>query len=531
MASITLSIRRFIDRRLVPFLCPVLLLVVVTLAGSCSSEVQLPVIRLALQTEPTTADPVFAVDVSSGMLVSLIHQTLVCFDDDGRITPDLAESWELYPDGLTYVFKLGESGFADGSPVRASDVVFSLRRLLDPATLSPRWWVLEPVLGAKKYHSGGPFDEASISAPDDVTVVIRLERPTAHFLSLLSMPSASIVSYEMVAAAGKEYGRTPGGSGPWKLTRWSSGDELTLERNIYSSVKNVDVDGISLRIIPEPMTRIAEFEIGNIDILEVPRAELERWKSAGPALMEREELSVVYIGLNNSRPPFDDPRVRRAMNMAVDIETIIARVLFGAGRKAYGSIPPGLKGGQRGSDLYPYNPEKAAGLLAEAGYPDGFEVEIWQRENPEAGRILESVQAYLSRVGIKVKIVTREWGAFKQAVDHGSPDAFYLDWYADYPDAENFLMPLFHSSNRGGGGNRVLYSDSFVDSLLDAAFSIADADKRLLVYMGVESTVYEDAPWIFLWFPVRYEVVSYRLKGYSIPVIFNSRRFTDISIR
>ncbi|MBU8921596.1 MAG: ABC transporter substrate-binding protein [Bacteroidales bacterium] len=531
MASIALSIHRFIDRRLVSFLFPALFLVVATFAGSCSREVQLPVVRLALQTEPTTADPSFAVDVSSGMLVSLTHQNLVRFDDDGKIAPDLAESWELYPDGLTYVFKLGRSGFSDGSPVKASDVVFSLRRLLDPETMSPRWWVLEPVLRAKEYHSGGLFDETSINAPDDVMVVIRLERPTAHFLSLLSMPAAAIVSREMVAVAGKEYGRTPGGSGPWKLKRWSAGDELILERNIYSSVKNVDVDGISLRIIPEPMTRIAEFEIGNIDILEVPRAELERWKSAGPTLMEREELSVVYIGLNNSRPPFDDPRVRRAMNMAIDVETIIARVLFGAGRKARGSIPPGLKGGSRGSDLYPYDPEKAASLLAEAGYPEGFEMEIWQRENPEAGRILESVQAYLSRVGIKVKIVTREWGAFKQAVDHGSPDAFYLDWYADYPDAENFLMPLFHSSNRGGGGNRALFSDSSVDSLLDAASSLADAEKRLLLYLDIEKSVYSDAPWIFLWFPIRYEVVSHRLKGYNMPVIFNSRRFTGISIR
>jgi ABC-type transport system substrate-binding protein len=531
VASIASSIRRSIDRRLVSFLCPVLFLAVAALAGSCSREAQLPVVRLALQTEPTTADPSLAVDVSSGMLVSLTHQTLVCFDDDGKIAPDLAESWELDPDGLTYVFRLGRSGFSDGAQVRASDVIFSFRRLLDQETMSPRWWVLEPVLGAKEYHSGGPFDETSMTAPDDSTVVIRLERATAHFLSLLSMPSAAIVSKKMIATAGKEYGRNPGGSGPWKLARWSAGDELILERNVFSSVNNADVDGVSLRIIPEPMTRIAEFEIGNIDILDVPRAELERWRSAGPALMEREELSVVYIGLNNSRPPFDDPRVRRAMNMAVDVETIIARVLFGAGRKAHGSVPPGLKGGQPGSDLYPYDPEKAAGLLAEAGYPDGFEMEIWQRENPEAGRILESIQAYLARVGVKVKIVTREWGAFKQAVDHGSPDAFYLDWYADYPDAENFLMPLFHSSNMGGGGNRVLYSDSVVDSLLDAASSITDPDKRLLVYLEVESTIYDDAPWIFLWFPVRYEVVSFRLKGYNIPVIFNSRRFTDISIR
>lgn len=520
--------RRCIDRRLAARILSLLSPVLLTVILSCSGESGPRAIRLALQTEPSTIDPAYAVDYSSGMLVSLTHSNLVTFDASGRISPDLADSWSVSSDGLVYTFHLGRSRFSGGREVLASDVVFSFRRLIDPETLSPRWWVLEDVRNAGIFHRGGSFDASSLRSPDDSTVVIELEKPVAHFLSLLSMPAAAIVDSSRIAMLGRDYGRDPAGSGPWKISIWNEGDGIVLERNTGSHRFNREITSMSLRILPESMTRIAEFEIGNLDILDVPRAELDRWRSAGVTLLQQEELSVVYIGLNNDRQPFSDIRVRRALNMAIDVETILARVLFGAGRRSCGPVPSALKNGETDEDLYRYDPEGAAALLSEAGYPDGFTMEIWQRENPEAGRILESIQAYLGKVGVTVSIVTREWSAFKQAVDHGTPDAFYLDWYADYPDAENFLVPLFHSSNRGGGGNRAGYVDAVVDSLLDTASVTTGAEERLAIYRTAERRIYSDAPWIFLWFPVRYEVVSYRLKDYDIPVIFNSRRFTDV---
>ena len=501
----------------------------VLLVPACSDNTQLPVIRLALQTEPTTLDPALALDYSSGMITSMIHSNLLRFDEDGKIVPSLAKNWSISEDGLLYTFHLSENRFSNGRRLDAGDIVFSFRRLLDPETASPRWWVLGALLGAEDYHRGGGFDQNSLYAPDDSTVIIRLEHPAAHFLSLLSMPSAVIVCEEEVLSAGVDYGRKPCGSGPWKLSEWNEGDRLLLVRNTSSSDCNPQVEGISLRIIPESMTRIAEFKTGNLDILEVPRAELDIWRSAGVTLLEKEELRVVYIGLNNDKYPFDDIRVRKALNMAIDVDMIIAKVLFGAGQRSCGPVPPGLSQGQEGEDLYRYDPEKARELLADAGLTDGFTMEIWQRENPESGRILESVQGYLSKVGISVRIITREWGAFKEAVDKGTPDAFYLDWFADYPDPENFLTPLFHSSNRGGGGNRSGYESPGVDSLLEAAAFSGDDRSRREIYSKAERMIYEDAPWIFLWFPVRYEVVSHRLDGYRIPLIFNSRQFLDTS--
>jgi len=508
----------------------VFFLSLVVLAG-CARREESSVVRLALQTEPTTLDPAFSVDFSSGQLSSLIHSNLVCFDPDARVVPDLARRWEVLESGRRFVFHLGAARFSNGRRVTAADVVFSFRRLLDPMTASPRWWLLRDLAGAPRYHSGGSWSDAGVRATDDSTVVVTLERTVAHFLELLAMPAAGIVCREEIERLGSAYGRSPAGSGPWKLSAWREGDEIVLETNPAYEGARGDVTGLSFRIMPEQMTQIAEFEVGTLDVLEVPRAELEHWKVAGAPLLTRDELRVVYIGLNTRRPPFADPRVRRALNAAVDVDKIIVHVLFGAGRRACGVIPPSLRLAPEPHDLYPYDPGRAKALLAEAGYPSGFSMEIWQRENPEAGLVLEGVQGQLARVGVNVKLVTREWSAFKEAIDRGTPDAFFLDWLADYPDAENFLTPLFHSSNIGPSGNRTGYRSARVDSLLDAASVSLDPAARWDCYRRAEDIVYGDAPWIFLWFPERYEVVSPRLTGYRIPLIFNGQRFLEVSVR
>ncbi len=507
------------------------LLVLACLAG-CGRHAPNAVLQLALQTEPSTLDPAHSSDFASGRVSSLIHSNLVAFDPDGKIVPDLSGRWEVSGDARSYLFHLREARFSNGRRVVAGDVVYSFLRLLDPATASPRWWLLASVRGAAAFHEkGGARSRVAVSAADDSTVSITLETPVAHFASLLAMPAAGVVCREEVERLGTQYGRTPCGSGPWKLSAWREGDEIALVPNPGGAAPVPRIAGITIRIIPEQMTQIAEFETGNLDVLEVPRAELEQWRTAGVNLLSREELTVAYIGLNTRKPPFDDVRVRRAVNMAVDVDKIIARVLFGGAVRARGVVPPALRGSPEPAELYPYDPARARALLAEAGHSGGLDIEIWQRENPEGGRVLESVQGYLAAVGVRARLVTREWSAFKEAVDKGTPDAFYLDWYADYPDAENFLVPLFHSANIGGKGNRTGYSNGRVDSLLDAAGRTADPGSRWELYRAAEEIVYRDAPWLFLWFPVQYEVCSPRLVGYRIPVIFNGQRYTDVRLR
>lgn len=501
-----------------------------TLFLSCAKQGRDEILHLAFQTEPSTLDPAFSVDVSSGIACSLVHSTLVAFDKDANIVPCLARSWEIDEGDCNYIFHLAEQRFSNGRRVTAEDVVYSFKRLLDSTTASPRWWLLKSVRGAANFHAGGPWDKKAIEAVDDSTVAIRLEKPIPHFLSLLAMPSAGIVAPEEVERMGTLYGRKPCGSGPWKLLFWHEGDELSFAANEGWNGGKQAIAGLSYRILPEPMTQIAEFEVGSLDIIEVPGSELEHWRSAGAKLLSREELRVVYIGLNTRKAPLDDPRVRKALNHAIDVEKIIVRVLFGAAKPARGTVPPGLRKWEEQTELYPYDPQRARALLAEAGLEGGFSLEIWQRENPEAQRILEAVQGYLSEVGVRAEIVTREWSAFKEAIDRGVPDAFFIDWIADYPDAENFLSPLFHSSNTAGGGNRTGYSNPLVDSLIDVSAVMLEDTSRWRCQRDIEAIVYDDAPWIFLWFPERFELVSDRLEGYEIPLIFNGQRFLSLRL-
>jgi ABC-type transport system substrate-binding protein len=176
-----------------------------------------------------------------------------------------------------------------------------------------------------------------------------------------------------------------------------------------------------------------------------------------------------------------------------------------------------------------YDPDLARRLLAEAGYPDGIDIELWHRESAEGNRIAEAIQGYWSESGIRARLVRREWSAFKQAVSAGKVDAFLLDWFADYPDAENFLFPLFHSSNRGGGGNRAFFSDPDVDRRIVAASRVIDPQARADAYAAIDSLVYAQAPWVYLYFPTTLHVVSERVSGYQLPRLYLGNDFSTVT--
>jgi len=223
------------------------------------------------------------------------------------------------------------------------------------------------------------------------------------------------------------------------------------------------------RVIPEAFTRIAEFESGTLDILRIPHAELERFLSdeeRQELIQSQPELRVTYIGLNNRKGPLSDVRVRRALNMAVDVERIITVLASGHATRSAGAVPPGLRGMWR--ERRTHTTPRRRGDSSAKRDTDGFDLEIWQRDSPEGNRVVEAVQGYLLEIGIRVRIVKREWSAFKEAVSAGRVDAFFLDWYGDYPDAGEFS--LTRSSiprTRGGGGNRSFFNDALVDSLVE----------------------------------------------------------------
>ncbi len=510
---------------------PLIVLAAVSWLLSCSSPPDSDTtLQLALKTSPNNLDPALVVDVAEGEICALVFQGLVRFARDGRVVPDLAKSWKIENDNTRYVFLLDRRmRFSNGRMVTSADVVRSFERVLGPGSRSSRQWVLDRIRGAKPFSRGETSTIAGLSAPDDSTVVVELDDPFGPFLSMLSLPAAKIVPEEvLVPPSGTNAGKggfkvfngLPVGSGQWSVAKWQRGDYLLLDKNPWFPDPPQQLTSIRFRIIPEAFTRVAEFESGTLDIFEIPAPELDRFRDSkqyAPVLHQLAELRVYYIGLNNKR--FDDIRVRKALNMAVNVERLIDVLTSGTARRATGAIPPGLQG-YRSRQGYAYDPARAKALLAEAGYPDGFEMEIWQRESPEGSRILEAVQGYLAEVGVEVRLVRREWSAFKEAVSAGRVDAFFLDWFADYPNAENFIYPLFHSQNAGGGGNRVFFSDSRIDSLIESAGRTVEMSLSQAMYAEIDSLVHDQAPWLYLYYPVTYYATGPGLSGFEPPVVY-----------
>ena len=497
--------------------------VTVALVGGCGRNPDNSnTLEFALETSPNKLDPAFVIDVAEGQICSMVFQSLVRFAPSGELVPDAALSWELQDGGRTYVFHIDPNArFSNGRHLVASDVVSSFERVLAPRSRSPRQWVLDRIAGSEEFSSGRAETIAGLRAPDDGTVVIELEKPFRPFIQLLAMPAACIVPEEELGDESR-FAASPVGSGRWILAQWERGDFLLLEPNPYHPGERPRLGSVRFRILPEAFTRIAEFESGTLDVLKIPLAELSRFlgdRALGDRIQSRPELRVLYIGLNTQRGPLQDSRVRKALNMAVDVDRLIEVLTEGRAIRAAGAIPPSLAGFEE-RPAYPYDPVEARNLIAEAGYREGFALEIWQRNSPEGNRLVEAIQGYLLAVGVEVRIVKREWSAFKEAVSQGRVDAFFLDWYADYPDAENFLFPLFHSANAGGGGNRAFFDDPRIDELIERAQRIPDAREGEQLYAMIDGLVYDAAPWIYLYFPTTFVVVSPHVNDYVYPVLY-----------
>ena len=511
-----------------------LALVALGAANACFAGKETPQRRTLIDArdnyDPRSLDPALSTDVPTGRAVGYIFDGLTRFTPDARVEPGLAARWDVTPEGLTYTFHL-RSGvrFHDGTPFKASTVISSWHRALDPKTKAGAGQFLSAIRGAREFATGKAPTIAGLSAPNDSTLVVSLSEPLAIFTKLLAMPIASIGPPN----AGPTLGEHPVGTGPWKLVEWKHDDYLLFARNPSYFGGPPKEDSLRARILAEPSTAVAEFEIGNVDVLQVPADQTREWQddeSRKPMLSTTPALQLVYIGINTTRGPLADRRVRQALNYAVDINLIIERLLSGRGTRAAGVIPPALGGYDKARNPYPYDPAKAKQLLAEAGHPNGIDVELWTGATPIYVRIAETIQAYLAQAGIRCKIVQRESAAARAAARKGETDMILKDWYADYPDAENFLYPLLHGTNKGSGGNVSFFANATYDSVVTAARHELDETKRNALYQRADSIAFVEAPMIFLYFYNELYAVQPWVKNFVPPVIFNGQRWLDVTI-
>jgi len=481
--------------------------------------------------DPRSLDPALSTDVPTGRAVAYVFDGLVRFTPDAQIVPGLAREWTVSPDGLTYTFHL-RSGvkFHDGRALKSLNVINSFMRALDPVTKGGRGWPLFPIAGAKEFADGKAKTVAGLSAPNDSTVVIRLKEPFAIFPKLLAMPVASIVP----DGAPANFGEHPIGTGPWKFVEWKHDDYLLYAKNPDYWGGAPQADSLKARIIPEPSTAVAEFESGNVDVLYVPEGETRNWEETDDkkAMLESAPaLRMLYIAINTTRGPLADPRVRQALNYAIDARAILDGIMSGRGNLAAGVIPPSLPGGDSTRKGYVRDTAKARALLVAAGKGNGIDIELWSSQTPPFPQIAQTVQANLADIGVRVKLVQRDASSMREAARAGKTDMALKDWFADYPDAEDFLYPLLHSANKGVGGNVSFYSNPKFDQLVSNARREQDEAKRVTMYRDADLMAFNDAPMIFLFFYKELYAVQPWITGFKVPTIFTGQPWTGVAFK
>lgn len=476
-----------------------------------------------LKRNPPTLDPALIVDLDGARIAAKIYSGLVTFNEHLSPTPDIAESWDIAPDGLIYTFKLKQGcTFFNGRKLTASDIVYSFERVLNPRTRSPRTWVLSRIAGAQQYMAGTSNHVSGLKVKGPYELEITLDAPFAPFISFLGLTTAYIVPREEVEKWGNDYGFHGSGAAPFMLEKWQHNQFLVLRANKNHVGNKPFLAGIYYKIIPEDFTALVEFEKGDIDLLpEIMASEYNRYArdpAWRPYIKTSSCLNTYYLGLNCQMPPFTDVRVRRALNLAIDRNKMLHTIMGNRGILAGGPLPSQLRGSPD-PDFYSYDPAGAKDLLREAGYPQGFSMTMYQTADIENLDICQVIQDYLKKVGIDVRIVQLEWGTFLEAVAMGEAQSFWLSWWADYPDAENFLFPLFHSQNWGVGGNRTRFKNDQVDSRIGEAVATMDDQKRQFLYRIIEKQIIEEAPWVFFWHKSVSCIHQPRVQGLTVPAL------------
>src|SRR5690606_23516921 len=358
-------------------------------------------LNLSTNEDWETLDPAFASGVQTGAMVAKLYDGLMRYDyETTDVVPNLAESVDANEDATVFTFTLHEGvKFHDGSTLTANDVKYSIERVLDPATASPLTWVFEDagIVGAEAFVNGEAAEVSGIEVLDERTVRITLEAPYAMFLYHLAMPAAHIVSEAVTSqlADGEDLSGNPVGTGPFMLADRLRDSSLTLRAFDDYFAGRPKIDGVNYRIITDPLIAWNEYLAGNLDVTGIPSAlflDVVNDPQYADQITATPQLAVFYFALNQRIPALQDVRVRRAIAMAVDRQAIVDGPYNGTDQLANAPIPPGLAGYDDTIEAIPYDPEGARALLAEAGYPDGFTLDIWSTRAEVTVAVSELIQ-------------------------------------------------------------------------------------------------------------------------------------------
>lgn len=514
------------------------LLLLLLCAGCGRTKLPPDTLVLASQTDPSTLDPARAYDTTSIRFVRVLYNGLVDYDNQSRIVPAVAQGWKISPDGRTYTFTMRPNvRFHSGLPVTAEDVRFSIERVLDPETASDGLPFFQIIEGAKEW---GAKDKAgrrashvkgiTVNGPREIS--FRLLRPDATFLNVLALPFGFVVSRATVLEQEKTkvlLSENPDGCGPFRLERWTHDAGIELVKNDDYYVPGLPKVGrISVSIGGDATLEQMRFELGQLDVAgDIPPPDFARimhdakWRRQ---VQHAPMMDIRYLCMNTEMAPFDDIRVRRAFNYAIDKERLV-QVQSGRVTPAKGILPPGLAAYNPKLHGYEYNPKKAAALLKEAGIKN-LKLSLMAATVDNYDKVAQSIQQDLMAVGVTVTLKIVNYKELKTlAGQRKKVPLCLLGWLQDYSDAANYLDVMFNGKNitPSASLNRAFYSNPKVNVLLDKAAVETDPIKRNDIYRVVEQMIVDDAPWVPLYHSERYVMTQPWVSGYKLDPAWSAR--------
>lgn len=457
-----------------------------------------------------------------------VFDRLVEMENDGegnvKISPSLAKAWEVSEDGRRYTFHLRENvKFSNGSPLTASDVLYSLTRLLTHPDSCNRD-IADPILGAEQLEKGEADRLEGFALLSDLDFSITLKQPFEAFLACLSMPGASILDEETTVAAGDRFGLDPAwtiGTGPFILWQWQPGQDMTFRANPDCWSGAPRCEGVNLLFMTEPEDIRAVFEKGEMDILDLDEVgNAAEFYIHGDIYQNRlhavQRIGITYIALNASVEPLNDARVRKALQLALNRSMLLDAVYSGRGALENGIFPHGLYGYNPELPEIPYDPDAAKALLSEAGFAEGFDLKVTVKSSSTQWEmiLMEMAVDMWQKIGVRAKIDLVDEAEFMRLRKSGGLSCYTALWTADFNDPDNFIYTFF--GNRENARFRSLcYPNEEIMERVRRARTISDPEKRLAEYRELEKIiVQDDAAWIPLFSRLHYYVQSERMEGF-----------------
>ncbi|MGH9456337.1 MAG: ABC transporter substrate-binding protein [Thermoanaerobaculia bacterium] len=484
-----------------------------------------------------TLDPAEAQFMALGFIQNAVHDTLVRFGEGAELVPGLAERWDVLEQGLVYRFALRRNArFHDGSPVTARAVRDSILRLIQPETNSPGKWIFRGLQGAPDIIDGKKGGDFGARAIDDWTLEIRLSEPLAFFVLLLSMPESAIVPAE--ATKDRERFRLrPIGAGPFVVEEAVENGQVRLRRNPdYWDPERPHVDELLFDLgFKSGRDATNAFLRGELDIVHnIPLSMIAALQSDpryAPYLLSNVQLHTSYLAFDCASPPFDRAEVRRAVNHAIDRRRMNERVYSGQAVVASSLLPPGLIGYDASLRAVDHDPERARRLLREAGFGSGFAIDYltWDTDEFRNSGLLDLLIEDLDAIGIRVNVTSRpieEIRRHRTKRDHGT--IFIGNWFADFPDSDNFFYIFFHSDSEAVPG--LNYHRPEIDAAIEEARRSNDIERRAAIYAGLNQRVLDEAPLVCLFHERMFVAHSARIRALRTYLVPPPVRYADLWI-